>query len=273
MVDARTPVVAQRAARSLRRLALLALAPLAMAFHANANAQSVMSLTVPAYFTATGKTASAWSDLAATAATEPTTVILNPDNGPGTTAEAAYTTAIAKVHAAGGRVIGYVYTSYAKRSLSAVITDINTYVSLYPVDGFFIDNMTDDSVTSHIQYYQSIYNYIKGLSASYSVMANPGTNIPELYASLPTADQFVVFEDSAKQYANYAPATWQASYPAERFVHIVYGAAASQVAGIVQYASTHGAGSVYVTSLGLPNPYKNLPSYWSELVSDAAAAK
>jgi hypothetical protein len=157
--------------------------------------------------------------------------------------------------------------------LSAVVTDINRYIALYKIDGFFIDEMTSDSVTSHIQFYQSVHNYIKGLSPAYSVMGNPGTNIPELYASLPTADQFVVFEDSAKRYASYAPAKWQAAYPTQRFVHMVYGATEAQMPGIVSYAAKHGAGSVFVTSTGLPNPYKNLPAWWSQLVSTVLAIK
>lgn len=273
MFNARTPVSGFRAIQWLRRVALLAVAPLAMAVHANAFAATVMPLTVPAYFDPVGKGAGFWNDLASTAAKVPTTVILNPDSGPGANADATYIAAIAKVHAAGGRVIGYVSTSYSKRSLSAVVTDINRYVALYKIDGFFIDEMTSDSVTAHIQFYQSVYNYIKGLSPAYSVMGNPGTNIPELYASLPTADQFVVFEDSAKHYANYAPAKWQANYPAKRFVHMVYGATEAQMSGIVSYAAKHGAGSVFVTSTGLPNPYKNLPAYWSQLVSNALAVK
>jgi hypothetical protein len=123
---------------------------------------------------------------------------------------------------------------------------------------------------SHIQFYQSIYNYIKGLNATYSVTANPGTNIPELYASLPTADQFVVFESTAKSYAKYQPMSWQAAYPKSRFVHMVYGATAAQLPGVVQYAKAHGAGGVYVTSLSGGNPYKALPPYWSDEVTDAA---
>ncbi len=144
---------------------------------------------------------------------------------PGSAQDANYVAAIAQIHAAGGKVIGYVSSAYATRSLSAVVQDISTYLSFYSVDGFFIDEMTSDSDTTHIQYYQSVYNYIKGLSSAYAVTGNPGTGIPELYASLPVADQFVVFENSAAQYASYAPQAWQASYPTSRFAHIVYGAA------------------------------------------------
>jgi hypothetical protein len=229
-----------------------------------------LSLVVPSYFYPT-KSAADWSSLAPPASKVSTTAILNPNSGPGTSADANYVAAIARLHAAGGKVIGYVSTSYAKRSLSAVVADINTYVSLYNVDGFFIDEMTSDSQTANVQFYQSVYNYIKGLKSTYSVTANPGTTIPEVYASLPTADQFVVFEDNAKNYAKFQPMSWQAAYPKSRFVHIVYNVSAAQMPGVLAYARTHGAGGVYVTSLTLPNPYKSLPAYWNDEATNAAA--
>jgi len=176
------------------------------------------------------------------------------------------------VHAAGGKVIGYVSSSYTNRSLSAVVQDINTYQALYQVDGFFIDEMTADSTTAHIQFYQSVYNYIKGLSPNYTVTGNPGTNVPEIYASLPVADQLVVFEDSAKHYANYAPLAWQASYPTARFAHIVYAASATQMQTFVRNASSKGAATVFITNKTLPNPYGALPTYWSQEVSATAVA-
>jgi hypothetical protein len=254
----------------LKKARLLA-CMLAVCAHGTVFAGSAaVNLVVPSYFNATSSVAN-WNTLATTARKVPTTAILNPNSGPGVKEDPNYAAAVAKVRAAGGKVLGYVHTSYGTRSLSAVVTDINAYVSLYKVDGFFIDEMTSDSTISHIQFYQSIYNYIKGLNASYSVTANPGTNIPELYASLPTADQFVVFESSAKSYASYKPMSWQAGYPKSRFVHMVYSASAAQLPGIMQYATAHGAGAVFVTSLGASNPYKALPPYWSDETSDAMA--
>lgn len=262
------PVVrARRACMALARTVLVA-AALGGASLANAE-----SLLVPAYIYPSGSGADAWTTLATTAQTVATTVILNPSSGPGSAQDANYVAAIAQIHAAGGKVIGYVSSAYTTRSLSAVVQDISTYLSLYSVDGFFIDEMTADSDTTHIQYYQSIYNYIKGLSSAYAVTGNPGTNIPELYASLPVADQFVVFENSAAQYASYAPQAWQASYPVSRFAHIVYGAAsAGRMLSIVQGASALGAGSVYVTPKSLPAPYAVLPRYWNQEAAAAAAA-
>jgi hypothetical protein len=238
-----------------------------LSFTAHA-ASTALSVTVPSYFNSTGDTAK-WNTLVSTAKKVSTTAILNPNDGPGTYQDANFTAIVTKLHASGAKVIGYISTQYGKRSLSAVAADINKYTAFYQVDGFFIDEMTSDSTTSHIQFYQSIYNYIKGLKSTYSVMANPGANMPELYASLPTADQFVVFEDNYKNYAKYQPASWQAAYPKSRFVHMVLNTTAAQMPGVVQYAKTHGAGSVFITDLKGNNPYKAMPSYWD---NEAAAA-
>ncbi|MGF6768421.1 hypothetical protein P3T18_000891 [Paraburkholderia sp. GAS199] len=264
-----------RTGRSLKRAGLIASLLVVgclngTAFAATTATTPTTSLVVPSYFNATSSVAN-WNSLVTSARKVPTTAILNPNSGPGTKVDANYAAATAGLRAVGGKVLGYISTSYGQRSLSAVVTDINAYVAMYKVDGFFIDEMTSDSKMSHIQFYQSIYNYIKGLNSAYTVTANPGTNIPELYASLPTADQFVVFESTAKSYAKYQPMSWQAAYPKNRFVHMVYGATADQLPGIVQYSKAHGAGGVYVTSLAGGNPYKALPPYWNDEVTDAAA--
>ncbi len=234
-----------------------------------AGAAHAVDIVVPAYFYPSGAGAAAWGTLTTTAPLIPLTAILNPASGPGTAVDPNYTTVVTNLRAAGGKVIAYVHTSYGKRALAAVTNDINTYLSFYQVDGFFIDEMANDSSAAHVQYYQSIYNYIKGLSAGYQVVNNPGTNIPEVYASLPVADRFVVFENTQANYAAYAPAAWQASYPASKFIHIVYGASALQMVTDLAFAILNGAGGVFVTSLTLPNPYDGLPSYWSSEVSTA----
>lgn len=266
-----TRIVARLVARSARIFgSAVAFAACALAGASHARAEGLL---VPAYIYPSGSGATQWNTLANTARSVPTIVILNPNSGPDTTQDPNYVAAVAKVHAAGGKVIGYVSTSYAKRALSAVVQDIHTYLALYQVDGFFIDEMTADSVTAHVQFYQSVYNYIKGLSPAYTVVGNPGTNVPEIYASLPVADHIVTFEDSAHHYTKYAPLAWQANYPASRFAHIVYAASATQMQTFMRGASAKDVGSVYFTSKTLPNPYGALPSYWSQEVSAAAAAK
>ncbi|QGZ66085.1 spherulation-specific family 4 protein [Paraburkholderia acidisoli] len=229
-------------------------------------ASTQVGLVVPSYFDA-AKNVAGWNILTAAALKIPVSAILNPNNGPGTSQDANYVAAIKRLNVAGGKVLAYVSTSYSKRPLSAVVADINKYLAFYTVDGFFIDEMTSDALTAHIQYYQSIYNYIKGLKPTYTVMGNPGVNVPELYASLPTADRFVVFESDVRSYTSYKPLAWQASYPKSRFVHMVFNVNAAQLPGVVAYAKSHGAGGLYVTSLTGANPYLALPAYWTNEIA------
>jgi hypothetical protein len=230
-----------------------------------------LDLLVPAYFYPGGKV-NYWTQLAASAPHANVTAILNPASGPGASADANYTAAVTNVRVAGGKVIGYVSTRYAARPLGDVTADINTYAALYPVDGFFIDEMTNDADSAHLAFYQSVYNYIKALNPAYVVVGNPGTSTLETYASLPVADQLVVFEGSVKAYAKYVPSAWQSNYAKSRFAHIVYGAAKGDMGKDVSAAAARRAGAIFVTSDRLPNPYDTLPAYWANEVSAAAAA-
>lgn len=242
-----------------------------------------MSITVPAYFDPSGSTVKYWNDLVTAAAKVPLIVIFNPDSGPGKTpaavknAAAEYNPYIQKVQAAGGKVYGYIASRVGSdadgpmRSLSAVEADINAYVTNYKkLNGFFIDQMSNDTNASHISFYKSIYSFIKGLSSSYTVMGNPGSNVPAGYATPwpQTADQFVLFEDTKAKYTSYKPESWQNSMPTSRFVHMVYGETQSDLKSALSLAVKNKAGSVYLTT---NNAYNTLPSYWNDLVADVAA--
>ena len=244
-------------------LALLATGTL-FASHAEA-----LELVVPAYFYPSSSN-QYWGALASAAVKTPTTVIANPASGPGTSLDNNYVTAITKVRQAGGKVIGYVHTSYAARSISDVTADIQKYLSWYAIDGFFIDEMSNDNFSAHIQYYQSLYNYIKGLNASFTVIGNPGATTQEIYLTLPTADKLVVFENSQKAFNTFVPSTWQANYPASRFVYMVYNATRTQMLSDITKTASQNAGSVYITNDKLPNPYDVLPGYWADEVNAAA---
>lgn len=236
------------------------LAALALGTSISAQAAAVV---VPAYFDP-DVSPEFWVAMNEAAKNVKLTAIMNPNSGPGKRVNPSYQKAIADLHAAGGLVIGYVSTSYGKRRMSEVAADINLYLAMYKVDGIFLDEMTADANAAHIQYYQSLYAYIKGLNPKLSVMGNPGTNTREVYLQHPLADQLVTFEGPAIAHALYVPQPWQAHYPAERFVHIVYGAPAATLAAITARANKAGAGNLYVTNALLPNPYDRLPGYWSK---------
>ncbi len=274
LIDRRKFSRSRSAPGRFRRFAAAACTLLASVFATGVTSGTAAAadLVVPAYFYPSGSGATAWNTLATNAASVSLTAIVNPNSGPGNAADPAYVAAIAKVRAAGGKVIAYVHTSYGARKLSEVTADINRYLAFYAVDGFFVDEMANDNSTAHVQYYQSLYNYIKGLSPNYQVVNNPGTNLPEIYASLPVADRFVVYENVQASYAAYKAPAWQANYSPSRFIHIVYNAATqAQMSSNVQFAVKNGASGIYMTSLKGSNPYNGLPSYWAAEVAAVAA--
>ena len=66
-----------------------------------------------------------WSSLDYAASRVSLIAIMNPNSGPGASQESAYVKALANLHTAGGKVIGYVYSSYATRPLTNVEGDIS----------------------------------------------------------------------------------------------------------------------------------------------------
>lgn len=217
---------------------------------------------VPAYFYPAGNTY--WDDLtnlAASLAANTVTAILNQSNGHFTVADPNYVTAANNFVAVGGKLVGYVYSSYGARPIADVKADIANYIAQFPyVTGFFIDEMSN--LQSNVAYYQELHDYIKLLSPSYTIIGNPGANTLETY--MPTADILVTFEGSGATYQSYTPATWMADYSADHFSHLVYGvASAAGVLAVQQHALATGGGNLYVTNDVLTlNPWDTLSSYY-----------
>ncbi|DBB13507.1 TPA: hypothetical protein ACH3X3_000555 [Trebouxia sp. C0006] len=209
------------------------------------------------------------------AATYVSTVLLNPDSGPGQQQLQEFVDITRQSQAAGLKVLGYVDSSYGSRAISDVLSDIDTYSSWYQVDGFFIDDMyiLDDA---QVDYYQEIHDAVKNSSlyanesvAQTQLIFNPGApDVPEAYLAL--ADIFVTFEGSATSYQTFQPAAYTNNYTASRFWHIVYDCNSNAtINATLQQFTNQTAEYLYMTDLGLPNPYNNLPSIdtWAQLLS------
>ena len=224
-----------------------------------------LGIMVPAYFYPTPD--GYWNELDSAAARVPLVVIMNPDNGPGTSKNKAYVQALLKLRHAGGKTIGYIHTSYGARTLADVEQDIDLYLSFYVMDGFFVDEMTNDSDSRHVDYYATIYQYIKAKGANYTVTGNPGSNTQENYIAKPTDDSFMIFEDNATNYVGFVPSHWVAKYSAQQFAHLPYAVAtADTMSNYVKLAINRNANWIYITDNTLPNPYNALPSYWTNEV-------
>ena len=107
-------------------------------------------------------------------------------SGPAASADPNYTSAMTSLEKAGGKVIAYIPTDYANKDgtapLATVETEANTYISQYGslIEGFFIDEMTNDNSSADLNYYHSLYTYLKGLAADYQIIGNPGADRPRV---------------------------------------------------------------------------------------------
>ncbi|CAI7639028.1 unnamed protein product [Penicillium viridicatum] len=151
----------------------------------------------------------AWAPLENVISTHPDvnfTVVINPGNGPGPNSlpDGNYTREIPKLTAyANVRLLGYVYTSYGKRNVSAVRKDIQTYAdwptnSSNPnlaVRGIFFDETPQQYEAQTLTYLQGLTEFVKDLEdlgPDQFVVHNPGAVPDSRY--LATADSTVVFE-------------------------------------------------------------------------------
>jgi hypothetical protein len=240
---------------------------------ASVGATSVAAATevlVPAYFYPAGAD-NGWPAMTSAASQVAITAILNPASGPGTAIDPTYTGVVNTFRGAGGRVIGYVSTSYASRPIADVITDINRYRTFYNIDGFFLDEMTSSSASGDISYYSQLHNYIKGLNPGYRVVTNPGINVPQGYFSAPVADTICTFEHFSG-YSTWSPASFTASYSPRRSANLPYEiATSSAMTTAINYANSKRVGYVYVTDDTGANPWDRLPTYWTDEISSIRA--
>jgi hypothetical protein len=100
-----------------------------------------MGILAPAYFYPSwwDPATNLWDDLADAASQVPLVAIMNPNSGPGTASNADYTREVDALRAAGGRVIGYVHTSYGSRSIDEVLSEVDAYYTCYNLDGIYFD--------------------------------------------------------------------------------------------------------------------------------------
>lgn len=188
--------------------------------------------------------------------------IVNPASGPGTSADANYVSQVSQARAKGVLVVGYVDTSYGQRTLAVVKAEVDRHFQWYGVDGIFFDQATNDC--RNTSYYQQLFDYVKGKSAAAKVVLNPGTKtVSDCYMA--STDIIITFESTYSTYLTWQPSAWEASYPANRFWHLIYTTSQSQLPNAVALSRQRNAGWVYVTDDSLPNPWDTVPntSYWN----------
>lgn len=187
--------------------------------------------------------------------------VLNPNSGPGAYFDTKFQERTIAAQTLGITVVGYVTTSYAERTESEVLDEVDLYVTRYGVDGFYLDEVPNACADQ--PYYQSLFDTIKERYPTATVVLDPGTSVPECY--IRAADILVTFQDTAAAYETFTPAAWVRNYAPERFWHLVYGATDIDTMNhVFDLAERRHVGFMYVTPDGLPNPWDTLPPdlYW-----------
>jgi hypothetical protein len=214
---------------------------------------------VPLY---TYPTDASWAALVTARKAHPTVrvvAIVNPNSGPGAAKETAFTTGIAKLVAADVRVIGYVATGYASRSLATVEGEIDQWKAFYPaIEGIFFDEQSNKA--ADVEHYRTLSQYAKAHGAPYTV-GNPGTDTAEAFVG--ALDTMLIYESKGLP----APSKlggWHAKYAPDNFGVIPYGAAFD--AAFVRDARKS-VGWIFIQNDDLPNPWDTLPPFFGELLA------
>jgi hypothetical protein len=223
-------------------------------------ASSAGATIVPLY---TPPSDPSWNAVIAAKAAHPTVGVLavvNPANGPGGAVDPGYAAGIARLNAAGIKVIGYVATGYAVRNASDVKADIDRWRAFYPnqIGGIFFDEQSDRA--GDVGHYRDLSQYAKSQGMSFTI-GNPGKDTaPEYVGAL---DTMLIYENAGLPTASQMGG-WHSSYAPSNFGVIPHSSAfdASFVHGARQYVQY-----VYVQNDTLPNPWDTVPSFFGDLLA------
>lgn len=249
---------------------------------------SAADLLVPAYFyPSSDPQLSYWDDMtnALIHAQEQhqnlnITAIMNPNNGPSSAANSDYAKAIQDFRAAGGKVVGYVYTCYGvsdcfvkneTRSVQDVLADVNTYTQFYPgeIDGIFLDELSSQNAA--LGFYKDVTDPIKAAHPQWEIIGNAGIfPVDPNYFDLLTT---VVTHEEASAPSGSSPQNntdWLTAADPGRQARLFYNVSSEQAMFNLLEQSAK-AKYVYFTdddvvnSLGINdnNPWDRLPSYWN----------
>lgn len=213
-------------------------------------------IVVPAYFGP-----GAFWERAVAGAPSTGLIILNVNSGPGDRYQEAEGAATRAAQAAGITVLGYVRTNLARRPAAEVEAEIDKYFDWYGVDGIYIDVATGKQ--EQIPYYRSLAEHVRGRSRGATVALSPALDLNRGY--LDFVDIYCLYEWRYEDYRTKRLPEWIHEYPAERFIHVVYGVPKGREARrTLRLAKQRNAGYVFLTNIKDPERiYKSLGKLWA----------
>ena len=188
-------------------------------------------------------------------------VIVNPDTGPGLERNPEYAATIAEAAGRGVKLVGYISTRYAQRSVSEVKGDIDAWVRYYPrIAGFFLDQQPREA--RYAAYFAEIGAHARSKLPDATVITNPGVPCDDSYLARRASDLVCVFSN----YEGYGPFELPANlkeYEPSHFAALVYQVPdAEAMRAMLKEAIIKRIGYFYATDGKLPKPWGQLPAYW-----------
>jgi hypothetical protein len=213
--------------------------------------------------------AAVWDKVAEGASKVDTVAIINPSSGPTSKPDSTFTTYMNKLDQAGVDMIGYVYTSYGSRSISAVKADIDTYATQFPLlKGIFLDEVS--ATSDKESFYKELYSYIMSMPGWKYDVINPG--------SVPTAGYYdasttiVSLENYGSSGSGSTP-SYASCENKDHFSAIVHTVSSGSMGSTIDsLLSKQYFGYLYVTDgAGGCCTYNTLASYYSSMVDYIAS--
>ena len=217
-----------------------------------------VKMAVPAYF---APPSPEWQRLITSAPTIGM-IVFNPNSGPGSAPDPAYTKAIADAQAAGITMLGYVATSYGARAEADVVADINRYYDFYALSGiYFAEGPMENDCTPMEAMYHRMSDAVRARDSK--AFLSVGTRFCPTYIYF--FDLMVQFARNWSEYqTDYTPPSWMPANSPQRFCHFVNSVPASDAGAALSRTIANGAGWVFVTDQSDPNAWGVLPSYFDE---------
>jgi hypothetical protein len=238
-------------------------------------------LVVPAYFYP-DLPYGYWSQLADVAqeVREQLLVIANPSNGPGTTEEPSYSSAIGLVADNGGRVLGYVWTCYGNqtepepdrpfcpKTEEDIESEIDSWYALYPgISGIFFDGVS--SMQEKTAFYQTLYDYVQRKQSHSTVVLNFGTSPHQDYTEIGSSI-LGVFEN---EFSEFVAWSLDDSLPGDRSLVLIHNTPYDDLQTVLEHLKKERIGYSYVTPDKMPNPWDKMPDYFPGLVDAVFEAR
>ena len=199
-------------------------------------------LCVPAYFGPWER--DHWERLIAD---RPSTVVINPDSGPGVYEHDGYGELVEQLSANGTSVLGYVATSYLAKPLDSCVDEAVRYNRWYGVHGIFWDEFPRRNAYRAVRTLHAAALRPAARVAGVRCVFNAGGMVPKGWMLASPGAMWVTFEGSAAAYSERV--NDRRADMLHRQCHLVYECAD------LPPRFPHGLGGAYATSDRLPNPW------------------